>query len=75
MKVSGMLWKYNIPLNITSRKKKSRKRTEPVKQPKIEGELEYTRTHTVVCRPQVPVHKLNNTLIKITDCCRDYIEG
>jgi hypothetical protein len=39
-----MLWKYNIPLNILSRKKKSRKRTEYVivKQPKIEGELEYT---------------------------------
>jgi hypothetical protein len=38
-----MLLKYNIPLKITSRKKKSRKRKESVKQPKIEGELEYTR--------------------------------
>jgi hypothetical protein len=43
MKVSGMLWKYNIPLNIISRKKKSRKCSESVKQPKIERELEYTR--------------------------------
>jgi hypothetical protein len=37
--LSGMLWKYNIP------QKKSSKCTESVitKQPKIEGELEYTR--------------------------------
>jgi hypothetical protein len=34
---------YNIPLKITSRKKKSRKITESVKQPKLEGELDYTR--------------------------------
>jgi hypothetical protein len=45
MKKSGMLWKYNIPLNITSRKKEIQETygTESVKQPKIEGELEYTR--------------------------------